>query len=195
MTHGLGVGVGVSWKIPRGYPCSSLAPQQTGTTNTQGYNSTNAPQWMNNTPVPMDLSQARAPNWHYNNQRMQSWVAQTNRPPLQCFNCGKEGHFVWNCRQGQRSQANLIDFDDAQSDTTLAPTVDRIAQLLVEIDTMNVEDRVKLAQGMGVAEDFPTAWSDRHWLGRIAIKKCICLQGNPWLSNFTLTLSPKELKL
>jgi len=71
---------------------------------------------------------------------------------------------------------------------------DRIAQLSAEIDVMNVEDRVKLAQGMGVAEDFPTAWSDRHWLGRVVIEKYICLQENQWPFDSTPTLSPKEPK-
>jgi len=42
-----------------------------GPSQTQ-YNSTNAPQWMNNVPVPMDLGRTRAPNWHSNNRgRMQ----------------------------------------------------------------------------------------------------------------------------
>jgi len=115
---------------------------------------------MNNVPVPMDLSRARAPNWRYNKQGMQGHVAQTNRAPLKCFNCRKEGHFARNCCQGQSraNWANLIDFNDTQSDTTLAPsTKDRIAQLTTEIGSMSIEDRVKLAQGMGVAEDFPNA--------------------------------------
>jgi len=189
--------------IPQGPPRpffsqNNPTSQQTSTPSGQNYNSTNAPQWMNNVPVPMDLSRARAPNWWYNNWGIQGRVAQTNRAPLKCFNCGKEGHFAQNCRQGQSraNWANLIDFDDSQSDTTLAPsTKDCIVQLLSEIDSMSIEERVKLAQGMGATEDFPTAWSDWHWLGRIAIEKCICLQENPWLFDFTPTPLQKEPKL
>ena len=169
-------------------------PPQTGATNTQNYNSTTAPQWMNNMPVPMDLGHTRVSNWCYNNRGVQGHIAQTNRAPLQCFNCGKEGHFTRNCHQGQWSRANLIDFDDLQSDTTLAPPGDRIVQLSAEIDLISIDKWVKLAQGMGVAEDFPTAWSDRHWLGRIAIEKYTCLQENPWLFDSTLIPLQKELK-
>jgi len=88
---------------------------------------------------------------------MQGHIVQTSHPPLQCFNCEKEGHFAQNCCQGQQSRANLIDFNNSQSDTILTPPEDHIIQLLAEIESMNMEDRVKLAQGMGVAKDFPTA--------------------------------------
>ncbi len=70
------------------------------------YNSTNAPRWMNNIPVPMDLSRGRAP---FNRrggqpQNQGQWrgargnVAQTEQQPPRtkgpCFKCGKQGHFT-----------------------------------------------------------------------------------------------------
>jgi hypothetical protein len=60
------------------------------------YNSSNALRWMNNTPVAMDLSRARAPTWGGRGNTFGK-VAQQTRNPLTCFQCGKEGHFGGNC--------------------------------------------------------------------------------------------------
>src|SRR6266851_4769584 len=89
------------------------------------YNSTNAPRWMNNTPVPMDLSRNQAP---FNrkggaSQGRGQWrgargnVAQTD-PPLRtkgpCFKCGKQGHFARECCL--RTQINNAHYLDDQND-------------------------------------------------------------------------------
>ncbi len=73
----------------------------------------NAPQWMNNQPVPMDTSnQAHAPNWR--SRMTQGNVAQIkmnqwlNWPPCKCFNCDKVGHIAANCRAPKKARINYI---------------------------------------------------------------------------------------
>ena len=87
------------------------APQQ------PQYMSTNAPCWMNNMPVPMDLSRGKAP---YNRGRgggaPHRCTAQTGRPPinLSCFNCSQQGHFARNCPNQKRGNINLIDVEEEE---------------------------------------------------------------------------------
>ena len=81
------------------------------------YTSTNALRWMNNMPVPMDLSYGRAPyNRGHGGGAPRGCTAQTGRPPmnLSCFNCGQQGHFVRNCPNQKRSNVNLIDAEEEE---------------------------------------------------------------------------------
>ena len=87
-----------------------------GNQQTQGFvprqvNSSNAPPWMCNMPVPMDTSnRARA------QRQGQTWsnAAQVENPswqqsqPRTCFNCGKEGHFQAQCCTPKKTQINSI---------------------------------------------------------------------------------------
>jgi len=87
-------------RFPQGgqQPTQGHAPRQV--------NSSNAPPWMHNMPVPMDTSNcARAPR----QGQMQNNAAQVETPswrqsrPRMCFNCGKEGHFQAECCAPRRN--------------------------------------------------------------------------------------------
>ncbi len=142
------------------------------------YNSSNAPQWMNNNLVPMNIDRNRAPtqgnyrgNYRGNNfrGRQNPNRYQGNRPQNNfqgnaaamgnmsnaCFQCGEVGHFVRNCpkhRQGGQYNrtANLIDFNDNQSfPETEVVVEDPIEALQAQLNSLSMENREKLALAMG----------------------------------------------
>jgi len=149
---------------------------------------------MNNVAVPMDLSQARAPNWHqgnrgciqgnatsfgpalYNNTTGPPWGSTNNA----CFECSQMGHFIWNCPQCHQAcaRANLINFNKEFNNYKGTEPADRVEELKNQLNTMSLDKKAKLTEEMEVAKDFPMAWSDWHWSSKVATTMCTYLLGN-----------------
>ncbi len=142
------------------------------------YNSSNAPRWMNNTPVPMNIDRNRAPtrgnyqgNYRGNNFRgrqnpnryqgnhpqsnFQGNTTATGNSSNACFQCGEVGHFTRNCPKhcqgGQYNRmANLIDFNDNQGfPKTNVTEEDPVEVLQAQLNSLSMENREKLALAMG----------------------------------------------
>ncbi len=134
------------------------------------YNSTNAPRWMNNTPVPMDLSRGRAPfnrrggppsgqgQW----QGAQGNVAQTNQQPPRikgpCFKCGRKGHFTRECRS--KTQINNAHYlDDQDNMISIQPPLqpsNLLNNALAAFDSLPNDQKDELIQKYeGENQDFP----------------------------------------
>src|SRR5712671_2537817 len=114
------------------YQCPRYVPRS------PQYNSLNAPRNLNNTPVPMDLSQGRAPpnRWpRTDSQRSRGNVAQLGGEqsngnatqvepkvtplPRKCYNCNKPGHFTRECcapKRARMRQAQVQDYMDQDED-------------------------------------------------------------------------------
>jgi hypothetical protein len=96
-------------------PTRGFAPRQV--------NSSNAPPWISNMPVPMDMSnRARALNWRncqtygnmaqtdqtYGNAAQMDQVPPRQWPPCKCFNCDKPGHLARQCHAPRKTQIKSI---------------------------------------------------------------------------------------
>jgi len=168
-------------------PFGTFAPQQQrpqwNNSRPQGqnapqYNSSNAPRWMNNTPVPMNIDRNRAPtrgnyrgNYRGNNFRgrqnpnryqgnrpqnnFQGNAATTGNSSNACFQCGEVGHFARNCPKCRPNNqynrtANLINLNDNQNYVdTNASEEDPVEALQAQLNSLTTENREKLMLAMG----------------------------------------------
>jgi len=88
-----------------------------------------------------------------------------NNTPLTCFNCRQQGHYACNCPKkcfqgNNRTNANLIDWNEDDADFGNEGeelSTDHIGQLKAQLHGLSLEDTNKLADEMGITEDFPSA--------------------------------------
>ena len=87
---------------------------------------------------------------------------------MQCFNCGKEGHYAQNCPQKRlqpcnerhNRQANLIDLqEEGEQDYEMQEVqeLDSVASVHAQLESMPLKDQMHLEKEMGVSQDFPLA--------------------------------------
>jgi hypothetical protein len=143
----------------------------------QLYHSSNAPRWMNDRAVPMDLSRTKAPIWRApqtgqgqgrgplrrdDNQRHQPWSNRANtatmsspRGNFTCFSCGKPGHYAKDCRSKAQQRINLVDFDPeykVQYPGNQTP-LDRVTSTTNTIAAMTFDEKKALIAQMSGEEE------------------------------------------
>jgi hypothetical protein len=129
----------------------------------QQYNSSNAPPWMNNQPVPMDVGRSRAPPYQGLPQGCMAGIERILN--LVYFNCGQKGHMAKQCLKPKTSRVNQAQNKDQLGWTnndseigypTLMATTEQstVSQLKDQLKALILEQQKELANEMGVLEDF-----------------------------------------
>ena len=159
---------GLGWTVPR-VPFRPPQQQQQqqqqnhpyqGNWHNNQFNSSNAPWRFNNTPVPMDVDCGQM-----NRGRgglFRGWViidrqrGNLQQADLACFNCGKIGHFAWNCPDKVQT-ANLLGLAEADYEPSEETPKEQMNHIQIELNNMSMEEKIALGKAMKDKDslDFP----------------------------------------
>jgi Retrotransposon gag protein/Zinc knuckle len=123
--------------------------QQTPVPGKPQYTSTNAPPWMANQPVPMDVDRTKA-GPSSRGRAILTQPRQQSRSIL-CFQCNQPGHIARNCPQ-RKTQASLIDWND--DETVTEEPKDKVAWMEEQLRSLTLEESSTLGERMRERQDF-----------------------------------------
>jgi hypothetical protein len=115
----------------------------------------------------MDLGPTQPQNNWRQRPALYGRATQDGPPQGKCYNCGKEGHYACDCHMHRSAnicytdEQNYMDHGEGQNLNYLVMQPEQpqinVQQLGNQLSALMLEQKVELADTMGVSQDFPSA--------------------------------------